>query len=150
VIKIKKLYIFIIIIIAVTFTGCAPEAEPVSAASDLQARFESMFEDSEEPVTADGTVRFGDITEPPAEPTADIEETTTESMPEITEIEIIPEPPEETTELLEDMQEEVFVVTPSGRRYHVEGCRHARNVHEYLTREEAESKGYDPCRTCNP
>ena len=44
----------------------------------------------------------------------------------------------------------LFVVTPTGRRFHLERCHHARNVAQLLTREEAEARGFEPCRVCNP
>ena len=142
-----------IIIILIILTGCAPESEPVSgAALDLQARFEDMFEDAE-PVTADGTVRFGE--EPVTEIVTDESyENETEAIDE-TEKDIISEEDESGESENEKSEEkseneEKFVVTPSGRRYHIESCHHGRNVKEYLTREEAESKGYEPCQTCKP
>ena len=113
----------------------------------------------EEPSAAGGTVRFGETSpeiietsadenaDDPARPQNNTEETTAE---------IITDPPEETTsEISENIQddltgEELFVVTPSGRRYHIEGCRHAQNIKEHLTREEAEAKNYTPCGTCKP
>jgi len=162
----KKLLIFIIIITAIIFTGCAPESKPASgAASDLQARFEDMFDDAE-PAAADGTVRFGEESPPEStEPEITSELTNAGAddpvRPQNTATEIlseteITEQPEETTagdavlSVPPPENEEKFVVTPSGKRYHVESCRHAQNVKEYLTREEAEAKGYDPCKTCKP
>ena len=140
--KIKKL-IIIIITVSLIFAGCAPKAVPVSGtAEEMKARFEAMFEDYE---PADGTIIFEEL--PPV-----TTELMTEEMTDPTEVitEETEDMPEEVTELSEDEDEEKFVVTPSGRRYHVQGCRHAGNIHAYLTREEAESRGYDPCRTCNP
>ena len=172
--------IFIIIMLAAVLAGCggAPDAQPVGgAALNLQERFAEMFDD--EPAAAAGTVRFGenppdeqhtapqDITEPelppatepppPAatEPVITAAEATqyvpeppviTEPLPIVTEPPATTEPPPIVTE----PPEELFVVTPSGRRFHVYGCHHARNVHARLTREEAQSRGFDPCRTCNP
>jgi len=162
--KIKKLsfkLFLVIIIILINLTGCAPKSEPVSgAALDLQARFEDMFEDAE-PAAAEGTVRFGEEPTEIIEPETSVD-TTKKAAPTQDETEKITEPPETKTEISEIIQdetnnndenngnEEKFVVTPSGKRYHVEGCHHGRNVKEYLTREEAESRGYEPCKTCKP
>ena len=157
--------IIIIIMLAAVIAGCgAPDAQPVGgAALNLQERFAEMFDD--EPAAAAGTVRFGE--DPPAEQPPDITEPATAAPvtepppaaaaePVIADAEyappVITEPPA-TTEpppVVTEPPEELFVVTPSGRRFHVYGCHHARNVHARLTREEAQSRGFDPCRTCNP
>ena len=127
-------------IIAVNFAGCAEKAVPVSgAAEDLQARFDNMFEDDAEYETAAGTVRYEPETEPP---TLEITTTTTETTTFTTE--------QTTAEALESEHEGEFVVTPSGKRYHVQNCRTVNNIKEYLTREEAESQGYTPCGICKP
>jgi len=52
---------------------------------------------------------------------------------------------EELTEPLE-----LFAITPSGRRFHLEHCHHARNASDLLTREAAEARGLTPCGTCRP
>ena len=52
---------------------------------------------------------------------------------------------EELTEPLE-----LFAIPPSGRRFHLEHCHHARNASDLLTREAAEARGLTPCGTCRP
>ena len=54
------------------------------------------------------------------------------------------------TVIIETDGGELFVVTPHGTRYHLPDCRHAQNVYELLTREEAEARGFEPCRVCEP
>ena len=175
VIKIKKLYILIIILCVILAGGCSPDAEPVSGAVlDLEARFADMFE---EPASADGTLRFTEA--PPetvapqsAEPTEAEPQTDSEITQENTDIAAIldmlsdiinnldadniqdiidiAEILEEITEHEPEIDEERFAVTPSGRRFHTQGCHHARNAGMLLTRAEAEGRGLEPCRTCNP
>jgi hypothetical protein len=135
--------------------------EPATAGGTL--RFE---ENTTEPATASGPAPAA--TEPPIviviAPTA--ETTTGEGQPEEHAAEVLPDDlaeiilniisnmDDETLDSIRGVsnavQEERFVATPSGRRYHVEGCHHAQNVREHLTRTEAESQGLEPCRTCNP
>jgi len=56
-----------------------------------------------------------------------------------------------TTENTESAnQENLYVVTPSGKKYHYDTCHNAKNVYKYLTKEEAEQLGYQPCKTCKP
>jgi len=51
---------------------------------------------------------------------------------------------------LTEQHEQLFVVTPSGRRYHYPTCGSARNISRYISKEEAEQSGYTPCGTCKP
>jgi len=55
---------------------------------------------------------------------------------------------EESEELTEPL--ELFAITPTGQRFHLEHCHHARNASELLTREAAEARGLTPCGTCRP
>ncbi|MCL2096738.1 MAG: hypothetical protein FWH10_07530 [Oscillospiraceae bacterium] len=78
------------------------------------------------------------------------------------DIEVKVRVPEPTTEIItgtvninftqtEPEGDEIFyVVTPSGKRYHYQSCHTARNIHRYLTKEEAEHSGYTPCGICKP
>ena len=149
-IKIKRIkFIFILLIFACfIFSGCTPEeteAVPViGAAEDLQERFAGMFEDTAEEITKlpeptvlpeQTTVIIQAATQATTQATANMPATTTAADPSI-----YPDMPEEP----------LFVITPSGRRYHVEGCHTARNIAERLTRAEAEARGFDPCGICNP
>jgi hypothetical protein len=49
-----------------------------------------------------------------------------------------------------DTGEALFVITPSGRRYHLPSCGSARNIGRHLSKDEAEQLGYTPCGTCKP
>jgi len=44
----------------------------------------------------------------------------------------------------------LYVITPSGKKYHCQTCRTVKTVKQYLTKEEAEKSGYEPCKICNP
>ena len=46
--------------------------------------------------------------------------------------------------------EEIFAVTEQGVKYHRSNCTTVRNVKEYLTKENAENLGYEPCGLCLP
>ena len=61
----------------------------------------------------------------------------------------------ENTEPIESSEtsessENLYVITPSGKKYHYPTCRTVKNIKEYLTKEEAEQMGYEPCKICNP
>lgn len=155
--------------LAVISSGCGEKAVPASgAALDLQARFEEAFDDSKDYSTANGTIRFEPATEPTSETniityaifeiieeTIGISETTVNNITNPTDnisvVEnIIEETLQSTTISEHTRQEEQFVITPSGTRYHVNGCHTAKNISEYLTREEAKARGYEPCKICKP
>ena len=153
--KMKKFCIFIIIFSALFFTGCASKdagGQPGGeAAVDLHERFAEMFDEEPAPETSAPT------------PAADTESCACDpdSLRVIIAEVILDILDNMDTESLESIiaeagtaaaavQEEKFAITPSGTRYHVQGCRHAQNVKELLTRAEAEERRYEPCRTCDP
>ena len=81
-----------------------------------------------------GTVSYAQQTEAP---------TTTQAVAEITEpVKAVEETTEEAPAL--------YVITPSGKKYHYPTCRMVKSIKEYLTKEEAERKKYEPCKICNP
>jgi len=45
---------------------------------------------------------------------------------------------------------ESYVITPSGKKYHYPTCRTAQNIKQYISKEEAERLGYEPCKICKP
>ena len=59
---------------------------------------------------------------------------------------------DDETEKINDTTEpaELFVITPSGKKYHNENCRTVGERKEYITRDEAEKKGYAACKICQP
>jgi len=61
---------------------------------------------------------------------------------------------EEITENIEiadtDTTTELYVITPSGKKYHYPTCRTVNTIKQHLTKEEAEQSGYEPCKICNP
>jgi len=44
----------------------------------------------------------------------------------------------------------VVYVTKTGEKYHTERCSSVRNSKIAITLGEAVSKGYEPCKLCNP
>ena len=46
--------------------------------------------------------------------------------------------------------EEIYVITEQGGKYHRTNCPAIKLVKEYLTKDKAESLGYDPCGLCQP
>ena len=46
--------------------------------------------------------------------------------------------------------EVLFVVTQSGKKYHLQSCYMVKSIKQYLTRQEAEQSKYEPCKICNP
>ncbi|MCL1858435.1 MAG: hypothetical protein FWF92_04305 [Oscillospiraceae bacterium] len=77
--------------------------------------------------------------------------TITESS-KIIEITTDSEDRENTENIDEDIDKiaELYVITPSGKKYHYSTCRTVKNIKEYLTKEKAEQMGYEPCKICNP
>ena len=49
-----------------------------------------------------------------------------------------------------DKPEEIYVVTEQGNKYHRTNCPTIKLVKEYLTKDKAESLGYEPCGLCQP
>jgi len=68
-------------------------------------------------------------------------------IPEITDTDMI-EITEEATAAVSDLA--LYVITPSGKKYHYPTCRTVKTIKDYLTKEEAEQLGYEPCKICNP
>ncbi len=64
-------------------------------------------------------------------------------------------PPEQTTPEIsheEIISTDYVVVTKTGKKYHLSGCRHIANKENlmHMTVEEAETAGYEPCEDCKP
>lgn len=58
----------------------------------------------------------------------------------------------ETIETIETTENktELYVITPSGKKYHYPHCRTVKQIKEHLSKEDAERQGYDACKICNP
>ena len=78
----------------------------------------------------------------PAEPTA--------TITEITEITAAAEEAEEVEKVEETEEPVLFVVTQSGKKYHLPSCYMVKSIKQYMTKEEAEQSKYEPCKICNP
>ena len=46
--------------------------------------------------------------------------------------------------------EDLFVITQSGKKYHLQSCYMVKSTKQYLTKEEAEQSKYEPCKICKP
>ena len=57
---------------------------------------------------------------------------------------------EASTEAEEERGDAIFVITESGKRFHVKDCRTALSVKKFVSYDEGISLGYEPCRICNP
>ena len=44
---------------------------------------------------------------------------------------------------------EVFIAK-TGTKYHISGCRHLKSSSIPISKKEAISQGYEPCKVCNP
>ncbi|MCL1794352.1 MAG: hypothetical protein FWG34_10830 [Oscillospiraceae bacterium] len=101
-----------------------------------------------EPIT--GTISFGqNIEETPKTETPKTAEATTAAAEEKTEKPSETAGPPEEILPAEDA-EVLFVVTNSGKKYHLPGCYMVKSIKQYLTKEEAEQSKYEPCKICNP
>ncbi len=49
----------------------------------------------------------------------------------------------------DEQSEEVVHITESGRKYHQTGCSYLKDSDIEITRTEAESRGYEPCKKCH-
>ena len=75
-------------------------------------------------------------------------ETATEIITAVETVEITAT--SEITETSENNAELLYVVTPTGKKYHCPNCRTVKNIKEYLSKEVAEQQGYEPCKICKP
>lgn len=147
------LIIFILIII----TGCSSDNNgvPENYGDILKAAVyidpESVQNDGETAATTN--IISGTIPLNPTESTTIAETTTIDESAEITGTEESTEPTESIGHTEPDLSTEVsepYVITPSGKKYHYPTCRHAKNIKQYISKEEAERLGYGPCGTCKP
>ena len=151
--KIKPAPILFTVLMAISVTltipvcSCAKNknAPPENYAEILRAAAYIDYTEYTEPETAPATQT---VVSGPIMPT----QTT---QPETAAAE--PEPPDITGEISESRQflegeepQEIYVITPSGKKYHVPGCRSAKNVLRYISKEEAESLKFTPCGVCKP
>lgn len=49
-----------------------------------------------------------------------------------------------------DSRTETVYVTRTGKRYHRDGCRYLSASRFAMSLEDAEARGYTPCRVCRP
>lgn len=49
-----------------------------------------------------------------------------------------------------DQKEEMVYITKTGKKYHRAGCRYLKYSRYKITKEEAISRDYAPCKICRP
>jgi len=143
-----------IIILYINMTGCAKNTDNDSGNNygDFVRAFAAETEPATEIISNTAVFTQAEETDEIKEvietSTAEITEPTT-TQPESTES----TEPEKTisTELITTTESaQLYVITPSGKKYHRQTCRYAANVKQYVTKEEAEKLGYEPCKVCKP
>ena len=95
------------------------------------------------PEVVTGTVSFAqnDGGKPKTEPTT----AATAKAEEVSEVSEITETP-----AAEEDQAVLFVITQSGKKYHLQSCYMVKSIKQYFTKEEAEQSKYEPCKICKP
>ena len=136
-----------IIILYINMTGCAKNTDNDSG--NNYGDFVRAFAAETEPATEiiSNTAVFTQ-----AEETDEIKEVIETSSEELTEpTSLIEQTKVTVTESITTTESaELYVITPSGKKYHRQTCRYAANVKQYVTKEEAEKLGYEPCKVCKP
>ena len=175
-----KLSIIVVLTLVVlaglaTMYGCSSDEslQPTQgAAQNLHERFADLFDNLDDSEAAEAAVPVAAIVPmPPPQPTTivsvedendtsliyndndDIAEYDTADILPPVEIIDEDEPYEPYVEEEDEtavVPQELFAITPTGRRFHLEHCHHARNASQMLTREAAEARGLTPCGTCRP
>lgn len=159
------LFLFtIFLIINLNTVGCSKNQPPVNdTAANMKNQLEcEMSGQSEIYVTEiiSNTMSFTtDIvetveiqeTETEAEITTETETETTSEIQITHEISEIPGTAEASENIDESKKpEKLYVITPSGKKYHYPNCRTVKTIKQYITKEEAEKQGYEPCKICKP
>jgi len=137
---------FVLFIFAfINIIGCEKNDIPNISEEAIQAAAIVPVDENETDPTTEiisGTMIYFKDTE--VTETTEITEIITEIFEIIETIEIT-ETSETTTEI-----QDLYVITPSGKKYHYPTCRTVKSIKQYLTKEEAEASGYEPCKICNP
>ena len=143
--RFNKIFIFMLVIcIFANISGCGNQSEKTDVLIDPDLIYTEIisstmsFSQPENTTIAETTI-ISEITKIPE--TSELSE-----IPEITEI-------IETIEIIEDINTNItdlYVITQSGKKYHLQTCRTVKSIKQYLTKEEAEQLGYEPCKICKP
>ena len=131
-----------------------PEASDAFAEMDIAERMKNLIESEQAEQTTISTTEIISNTLPydyHAEPESEIETEEITATTETITTAIISET-SEISEIIETSENiaELYVITPSGKKYHYQHCRTVKNIKEHLSKEEAEQQGYDACKICNP
>jgi len=153
----KKILVFVAVIILyvlfvfINLYGCGKNNDDSDKSYEALQIFAAIEENQEEtnPPTeiVSGTISLSK--DDNTNNTEDIKDTYIETteVPTIIEFEEATKSPETT----EDTNAPIlYVITPSGKKYHYPTCRTVKTIKQYITKEEAEQLGYEPCKICNP
>jgi len=145
--------IIILLFLCVNIYGCGKNNIPDISEEAIQAA--AIADPATEIIS--GTMSYDKTkTTENTEPVINTTITETNETTEITEIISttenfsITETTEETEDINSEELEELYVITPSGKKYHYPTCRTVKTIKQYLTKEEAEQSGYEACKICNP
>ena len=151
-----KIFIFIFaVFIFLNISGCGNNSEE-STNSGSTVDPDLIYHETDvktEPTTEiiSGTIPFSQNETSETVEVTEIPETSETSVaPETSDISETSEIKEETTEPEETAAADLYVITPSGKKYHYPTCRTVKSIKQYLSKEEAEQLGYEPCKICNP
>ena len=154
--------LFVVFITVIFMFSCDKNNIPDNSAEALQV-FAAAQEETPPPTEIiSGVMSFSK--------TENIEITENTEIIENTEVPEISSTEEEPTEITSEIESEsetdgdeneeneeneeeeniLYVITPSGKKYHYPTCRTVKNIKQYLTKDEAEQMGYDACKICNP
>ena len=147
--SLNKIFIFILIIfILINITGCGNKSdENANALIDPDLIYNGDIETEPSTEIISGTMSFSlteNTTQVPENTTAVEKTEEITRIPDTSELSEIPE----TTK--NENIADLYVITPCGKKYHCQTCRTVKTVKDYLTKEEAERLGYEPCKICNP
>jgi len=143
-----KIFIFMLVIflyVNISSCGNKPDDPAKSAATiDPDLVYQEALPETD-PTTEiiSNTIPFSQ------DKTLEITQETTKSPETVATVEIT-EKTEEINETEETIPEDLYVITPSGKKYHYPTCRTVKSIKQYLSKEEAEKLGYEPCKICNP
>jgi len=150
----KKTLIFIILIILYVLfilfniSGCGKDSNKPDNSYEVLQAFAAVQEETDPPVEIISDIISFSTIENSTLPTET--ETETEKQEDTDNIENTENTESPEIPDIPDNSEELYVITPSGKKYHYQTCRTVKTIKQYLTKEEAEQVGYEPCKICNP
>lgn len=142
-----------LILAALLFAVCACAQNSAAGSAYEDILNEAAYNQAKPaPEVITGTISFTDAQKAENE-TAAPETAPAAPAPQAPETAVVPKEPEKPEEPGAEAgkeEEVLFVVTQSGKKYHLPGCYMVKSIKQYLTKEEAEQSKYEPCKICNP